>query len=259
MNLEGILRNEVLHKKILGVITALRWFGLDTNSLLNNLSKNSAFISGEIEFWNSESFSLNPENLNNRWITYLPKPDFVRGILEKKMNRSWEDVFDSNDEKKNQFLEFFNNLNWQRLMLLYVQRNYLNSRFNELQWDTLLEDTSCPYDWDHIYPDSWWTYNLPNNSPVTKEWRGSIGNLRALALEDNRSEGNRCFPKDRLEKARDESFITDKNWNWWQQIDNKINEDQVEILAKAIIHRVADIYEKWYYILLIGELFDCEN
>jgi Protein of unknown function DUF262 len=261
MNVDDILKHEELHKKILAAITALHWFALDTKKLLNNFSKNNLLINGKIEFWSSESFinTVNSETLNNGWITYLPKPDFVRSILERKINSNWEVVFDGNEEKKNQFLEFFYKLNWQRLMLLYVQRNYLNSKFKELQWDTLLEDTSRPYDWDHIYPDSWWPYYLPNLSPLTREWRESIGNFRALALEDNRSEGNRCFPKERLEKTRDISFITDNNWNFWRQIENEINEGQVEILAKAIVYRVVDIYEEWYNTLFVGELFDYED
>ena len=261
INLELILQNEKLHKKILAFITAVSWFGTDTSLLIEKLSKNKAFINGEAAFWenNFNESTLITENTNQKWMTILPKPNYLRNLIERKITESWELIFKEKKEEKQLFVDFFKKLNRQYLILLFTQRKYLNERFVELQWDTILEDINSPYDWDHIYPDSWWAYNIPNLNPITKEWRSSIGNFRVLALEDNRSEGNRLSPKDRLEQKRNISFITDSNWLFWQQIDDKINENQVIILAKAISDRVCDIYEEWYNLLLVEELFGSQT
>jgi len=60
-----------------------------------------------------------------------------------------------------------------------------------------LEDTSSPWDWDHIFPSEW-IYRLRYINPNTRHWNNCIGNLRAVSLEINRGQGNRISPKDRL-------------------------------------------------------------
>lgn len=254
INVVDIMKDEALHKKILSALTTLNWFALDMTMFLNELA---SMEGDKIEFWNPKLFSK--KGAETRYIANLRIHSYVREKLENKINKSWDDVF-TYEEEKNEFMQLFDKLNGNRSMLFYAQRQYFHAQFKELQWDTLLEDTNRPYDWDHIYPDSWWTYNIPNYSPVTQEWRWSIGNFRVLTLEDNRSEGAKS-PKERLIKIerRTDSFITENNWLFWKQIDGKILESQVETLAKAIVNRVADVYEDWYSALNVGKLFDFEN
>ncbi|MEI6487748.1 MAG: DUF262 domain-containing protein [Bacteroidota bacterium] len=254
IEIEMLLEDESLHKKILGAITNLNWFVWDTNIFLNRLAEYE-LESGRLEFWNSKLFLTKGEE--NRWFSYLQKPEYVREILVNKINKGWEDVI-SDEIERTRFTEFFHSINGQRFMLLFAQRNYIKNQFGELQWDTMLEDINRPYDWDHIYPDNWWTYNIPNFSTVTAEWRWSIGNFRALALEVNRSQGDRKSPKSRLIDNRSESFITNNNWLLWEQMDEKISESQVEVLAKAIVNRLVDIYQEWYITLNIGEYYSNE-
>lgn len=251
INVEDIIKDEILHKNILASLTALNWFAVDMERFFNELA---SLEEPNIEFWNPKIYSKNGRE--TRFIANLPTPNYVREILEKKINKSWEEVF-PNEEERNEFKIFFDTLNGKRSMLFYAQREYFNDKFKELQWETLLEDTNRPYDWDHIYPDNWWIYNIPNYSPVTQEWRKSVGNFRALSFGVNRSEGDKFSPKERLieKERRRDSFITDNNWNYWQKIDGKINESQVEILAKAIVNRVADIYETWHFTLNVEQLF----
>lgn len=253
--LNEVLNNEILHKKILASVTTLCWFTKepkDFNKFLMRLTK-EVQATGSYEFWDSKLFSED----SSTWPEYIPNPCIVRNTLEKKINKKWEEIYPEDEISMNMFKAFFNKINFQRQLLIYAQRNYINSRFKELLWDTLLEDTNRPYDWDHIYMDSWWTYSTVNQSTIMDGLRWSNGNFRALALEDNRSEGNRCSPKDRLEENKEISFITENNWSDWKQIDKRINGNEpVEILAKAILHRLADIYEEWYVNLGVGELFN---
>ena len=261
INVEDIINDELLHKKILAAITTLNWFAIDMNKFLTELA---SMEGDKIEFWNPKLFKK--KEAETKCLINLPIPSYVRGKLENKISqdsqeeKSWEKVF-NDDEGKNEFLEFFGKLNWNRSMLFYAQRKYFIGKFKELQWDTLLEDTNRPYDWDHIYPDNWWTNHFPNYNRTTREWRLSIGNFRALSLGVNRSEGDKFSPKERLIdiERREDSFITDNNWLYWKQIDGRINESQVEILAKAIVNRTADIYETWYSTLHIDELFSYDK
>jgi len=253
---DDILKDKVLHKKILAAITTLYWFALNTNKYLEELAK-----TGTLNFWDSKLFTQQTDK--DGWLAQIIEPKNLRDILINKIGKTWQEVFKNDDEEKiNNFLTLFNRLNNQRSFLLYAQRKYFKDEFKELQWDTLIEDTNRPYDWDHMYPDSWWTYYEPNKNEITIEWRWCIGNIRALALTDNRSQGNRIFPKERFENIdiRKESFITDKNYQeFWERIDKAIDKDQAEILANAIVHRLADIYEEWYSTLNVGELLGYEN
>ena len=145
-----------------------------------------------------------------------------------------------------------NRICWNKSLLLYVQKRYLITKFKEFNQFENIEDTNRPWDWDHIYPNSW-VYNNKNINQLVKSWVNSIGNLRALSYDDNRSQSNNECPKIRFEKddKKIESFIQDNDFIFWNQIDDsyrRIREDekQVAVFLNAVIHRMVNIYEYWY-------------
>jgi hypothetical protein len=79
-------------------------------------------------------------------------------------------------------------------MLLYCQRDYMNSRF--ITYDParqdLWEDTNRPWDYDHIVPKEW--VNGKTKMPYRwycQIWLNCIGNIGAIPFEINREKSNR--------------------------------------------------------------------
>jgi len=91
-----------------------------------------------------------------------------------------------------------------------------------------------------------------------RHWTGTIGNLRAISLEHNRSESNRESPSERLSDNRSESFINDNDWEYWSKITDRIWENEskkIKIYLSAVINRLCNIYEEWYEKMEIRNLF----
>jgi hypothetical protein len=153
------------------------------------------------------------------------------------------------------FWEFIHVLRSNKQLILFAQRNYINSEFGDYNQMEDLEDTNVPWDWDHIYPSEWVYRKVYCNQSI-KDWNNTNGNLRAISLEWNRSESNSSSPKERLNdpEIRDYSFIKD-DWRYWQMIDDRIW-DQKKVLYhfRAITTRMINIYEKFWRDLKINEL-----
>jgi len=252
---EEVLGDETLHKNILGSITLIHFFSQDTTAFLDQLAEMQK-STPEKDFFEPKMFIEDSQPIDEKnWRPLIYSPSDLKAKLEEWLGlESWDKVFLKRENEKKLFLDFFNRLNSQRQFLLFAQRGYIKDKFQQLQWEVLLEDANRPFDWDHIYPDSWWAYNLANQNNLTKHWRWSIGNFRALALEDNRSEGNRISPKDRLESNIDKSFVKAGNWELWKKIEGRITNDQAPLLTEAIVFRLVDIYREWYETLNIGIL-----
>lgn len=83
---------------------------------------------------------------------------------------------------------------WKKELLLYAEREYLNTHFNLYcnpakygMWD----DHSSPWDYDHITPRDWMS-NKHNAKYMRycQYWRDNIGNLAAIPFEVNRAKSN---------------------------------------------------------------------
>lgn len=135
-------------------------------------------------------------------------------------------------------------------LILLAQRDYINKTFAEFNQLEDLEDTNTPWDWDHIYPNSW-VYYQQQIDERTKRWEWRIGNFRAMSLTDNRSENNNLSPAERFDTPNADYFICDNDLEYWKQLDashkyiKKDHEEYVLIHAKAIITRSVNIYENF--------------
>lgn len=138
-------------------------------------------------------------------------------------------------------------------MLLFAQKEYMNSKFKEFNQFENIEDTNRPWDWDHIYPDSW-VYRKEGINQLVRSWVNCIGNFRALSYDDNRSENNHLSPMERFENdsKKEESFVKENDLQFWNQINStfgrlKENEpEKTKIFLSAVIHRMVNIYEEWF-------------
>lgn len=132
-------------------------------------------------------------------------------------------------------------------LILLAQRDYINRTFAEFNQLDELEDTNTPWDWDHIYPNSW-VYYQQQIDDRTRCWEQRIGNFRAMSLTDNRSENNNLSPAERFDTPNSDYFIKDNDLRYWKMLDashkyiKAFDPEYVKIHAMAIITRSVNIY-----------------
>ena len=192
---------------------------------------------------------------------------FNKEFIEKLEKSNQDTINIWNKYGSNKTIQEINDLILNRLLvcrslILLAQREYIYNRFKDFNQFDNLEDTNTPWDWDHIYPNSW-VYRKKHQNHITKLWENKIGNFRAMSLAENRSENNNLSPKQRLEGDKfDENcknyFICsdDKNpkylcdWDFWEKLNNDkkiVNNDDSSIInhAMAIITRSVNIYKNF--------------
>lgn len=159
------------------------------------------------------------------------------------------------NEDNKYFSEFIEVIKKNKSLVLFAQREYINTSFLEFNQMETLDDTNSPWDWDHIYPSEW-VYNRKKINKSIKDWNDTIGNYRAISLEHNRSRGNTQAPSEITdEEEQKESFIDiNKDWKYWQKIQNRINDDKIENHFKAVTTRMVNIYRKFWEDMKIQEI-----
>lgn len=244
------------------------WFSREPKKIANSLFSLLFNHNVEKNNWRNALDTLIEENK----VIPIIRPEFLRRNLEsivinKKIDSNdirihndkllSEDLIKLliNNEDDNSFEKWnllISKICWNKSLLLYSQKQYLNSKFKEFNQFDNIEDTNRPWDWDHIYPNSW-VYKKEGIHPLVKSWVNTIGNIRALSYDDNRSESNNLSPMLRLENdnKKEESFILENDFIFWNQIDNtfrrvKSDDYQVHIFLSAVIHRMINIYENWF-------------
>src|SRR5579875_1084811 len=175
-----------------------------------------------------------------------------------------------------------------RDLVLYGQREVVRAWFPDFDPTApdQLEDTDCPWDFDHIHPSS---YGGVNNVPrIIKEWHKSTGNLRAWPLEANRGRQDvaprtKLDQPNRIEQAapynladgeaiRRASCVAEGDeWKWWHastpdadghRHNYLVYPEQDDYgpcrpaLIRAITLRWVALYRSWYETLRVGTLFD---
>lgn len=247
------------------------WLNRDGKKIASSLFK-SLFKGDSKVSWKIALSELTLENLVIPVITpKLLRDNLERIVIERGVNFNnfevivAEKLLDSeisktlqNDSSDSNMV----NINWDSLihqlyrnksMLLFAQRDYMNSKFKEFNQIESIDDTNRPWDWDHIYPNSW-VYNKEGINHLVRAWVNCIGNFRALSYDDNRSENNHLSPAQRFvnDEKQEESFIKENDLQFWNQIDKnfgriKYNEpEKTKIFLAAVINRMVNIYEDWY-------------
>ncbi len=199
-----------------------------------------------------EVINMFRENNEHKW--KLLQVDVGSEIIEYYKSIKSEEI---DITKANEFFgKFIHKIKYNKQMILFAQRECINSTFGDFNQMDEIEDTNIPWDWDHIYPNSW-VYNMKDCEQIIRDWNETNGNFRAISLEQNRSEGNSNSPKKRLENEviRNSSFVFENDWKHWQEIDKRIRDKNKAISHfKAITTRMINIYEKFWNDLKIDEL-----
>jgi hypothetical protein len=298
---DEIVMGSDAHRKVLGFLTALSWFGRgeklkDHDPCLRYVWPD-LLTSPKSKFWRRSVLNktIEPRNDQLVMIPLLPPSKLWKWVEEWiiRKGKAWDKLPDPSGHSyiaqwykayyKSQtreriafvaWLEFLDKLRTQRGFVLYAQRECLGkwfSSFNHVGVQNL-EDTNCPWDWDHIHAQKfikrkWFA------DPALKEWHSTIGNLRIWPMELNRSDSDscpgaklgepdadsKCFHRYELNTSGDilrASFIADKES--WADIDADCdikNRKATRRIRKAILTRMLCLYRSWFDNLLLAEYF----
>lgn len=145
---------------------------------------------------------------------------------------------------------YLNRLCWNKSLILLAQRDYIEKCFGDFNQFDNLDDTNTPWDWDHIYPNSW-VYRKEGINGVTRYFEQIIGNFRAMELSENRSENNHLPPQERIQdKDNRKNYFIHDDWQYWEKLnkESKTLHTDVEGIynhAMAIITRTVNIYSNF--------------
>lgn len=269
---EGVQIDETRKREIASRLYRNHWFGNDFDYYVRE-NWNKVL---EPDFWSDKYFD------NKDWIRQYPliKPEQLLTFLEERLKSSAEnhdispnmpdcsDIWQiwelslprpenlTDEQYQDRILGAWRNFLWKLLgsrdksLILLAQRDYINRTFEDFNQLDDLEDTNTPWDWDHIYPNSW-VYGQWYIDPRTRTWENRIGNFRAMSLTDNRSENNNLSPAERFDKTNEDFFICENDLEYWKRLDAKHknikndDEEYVKFHAKAIITRSVNIYKNF--------------
>lgn len=269
---DGVQIDETKRKEICSRLYRNHWFGNDFDFYVRENWNNVS----EPDFWSDKYF------VNNDWIRQHPliSPELLLSFLEQRAQspsenhdispnapecsdiwQIWEASLPrpdnlTDEQYQDRILGAWRNFLWKLLstrdksLILLAQRDYINRTFKDFNQLEDLEDTNTPWDWDHIYPNSW-VYGQWYIDPRTRAWENRIGNFRAMSLTDNRSENCYKSPAERFDAPNTDYFICENDLKYWSLLDEAhkyIKEDNAEyvlIHAKAIITRTINIYKNF--------------
>lgn len=269
---DGVQIDEIKRKEICSRLYRNHWFGNDFDFYVRENWNNVS----EPDFWSDKYF------VNNDWIRQYPliSPELLLNFLEQRAQspsenhdispnapecsdiwQIWEASLPrpdnlTDEQYQGRIMDAWRNFLWKLLstrdksLILLAQRDYINRTFKDFNQLEDLEDTNTPWDWDHIYPNSW-VYGQWYIDPRTRAWENRVGNFRAMSLTDNRSENCYKSPAERFDAPNTDYFICENDLKYWSLLDEAhkyIKEDNVEyvlIHAKAIITRTINIYKSF--------------
>lgn len=260
--------------KIVGKILSLDWFGFDNyRELWQNIDNPNFF---DEPLTNLISLSITkgmkaivpPKLLKDYFSETFDQALELEGgwkhkfLPTKSIMDYYKKTYPEVDESKIED-EFHNFIMWIRetqnkSLISFSQRGYLNRNFSEYNSMESLEDSSVPWDWDHIYPASWVSNKRVKYFSI-RYWTWSIGNYRALSLEQNRAESNNLSPAERLsdKDIRTASFVFDNDYKYWSQIVKRTDDQEISARnhLNAVLTRMINIYEKYWIDLNMDSFF----
>ena len=261
-----------LRKRLLGLSTALYWFGgryrADTiDKIYSDIFRGDKLTP---EFFNSTlQYNDNLQNEKREILKILTpikldelisKPNFMDENLKKWS--FWGEVVNKGQPEQQQHRAIhewpiIDRIKKNKDLLLFAQREFMCSRFKE--YDPSRADTwkesNRPWDFDHVLPSAT-LYNTRGKilKIACDEWVNTIGNFRAWPLEGNRRKSDRT---DSIEqKDFKNSFICDQA----ECEAFSMSKTEIDIPEKAAAFmnaartRMIRIYSDWFDSLEIGEL-----
>lgn len=271
---------EETRRRMLGIVTLLAWFGKgqrDHAPLVGRLWKQVRETKDADAFWSAGLMRTACEAKENETLfPAFPKFNKLKnGIKEKRGGRidslhRWK--FEEGD-----FQPFLSRLFYEKSLILYAQRDALRLWFKDWR-DFDLEDTLCPFDWDHISPENL-IYRKWHIHEALKSWYQTNGNFRAWPFTLNRGDRDDS-PDEKLACSKDDfdailksvgvtdyPYKADVLLDWskcakaWKKIAfDDLSEkadpyhEKSKRLINAIIGRNMELIGTWYDELRIDDL-----
>ena len=275
VRVEGLTKEEIaaIRKPVLGLATALYWFGQDRAGavamLLPHLDKSrlsvesfSGLLKHCLEAQNGDSSLLKIFSLQEM-DALIPKPSeaddklsewtFWRRVIESESDETVRDAKMNNEWPSM----------WRvvagRGMLLYAQRTLLNKQFRKFDPSRvdIREGKNRPWDYDHLLTAETLRRNQGGFRNACREWGGTIGNFRAWPLEKNRSRHDALAkhsintPDDRLLSLVADETECDAFSLGWDEINDRVKAARFMNAARS---RILRIYADWFCSLEIHKL-----
>ena len=280
-NVEQAASNTIEQRpKLIALATTLHWFSVDSAAAVGKLfieNKISALSSMENEFNGILNFYSGEENDSKIVLKVLSSKNLNK-ILTKPQNnddlknwRWWTEYINNSKFERNEILErekglvpFLNRLfegntgrGKARYLLLYAQRKYLARKFSDYDPSNsdLWEQDNRPWDFDHILPSAVLGYNQGTFREVCRQWAGTIGNLRAWPMEENRSRGDQQAFKTITGCDVENSFLTTNDISSFSmERDDVYDLKKSHTFVCAVRERLLKIYEEWQKFLPVKNL-----
>ena len=280
------------YKKALGMITLFYWFGRgenykDHSKLINNIWLAASTLNAQ-RFWSSETVErahINKALLQFPLFNSTSATAGIDTVANYKITDKTKIIDKFENEVGQEYRTFMSRIIYNRDLILYAQRHFLENYFNQAQYR--LEDTSVPFDWDHISPNNW-IKSRKNIPQILKDWYQSNGNFRAWPYALNRMDSDNS-PGYKLKPLNPKNYnnpeILEQKINKWNTFINSnkhliANKDEVNTklgewsfceskwgnchiidikkewkpVTELIIKRNCTIIEEWYKELLIENL-----
>jgi hypothetical protein len=260
------ISDRVLRKRILGLATALHWFGDDKLRAAQAIAAElDSRCQGQLEPSAFEGVLTKGYDVGRRVSLYHPiSPRELEELIALPDEGSlggwrWYGLVEHGDEAmRTRVWPFLYHLKDGKELLLYAQRAYIKRRFGDYDpaRTDMWEQHDRPWDFDHILPSAKTYYRNVPNKDALNEWIYSVANLRAWPMENNRSD-QEISPEKKLEipEHRRQSFISDNEIDGFARGYKGISSPS-EVLAfmKAARVRLLRIYRAWYDPLDIAVL-----
>lgn len=252
-------------KLLVGLATALHWFGGDTekhrieaaNGVLQTLSGKPL----ELESFRGVLSKARNEETKTGMMHLIAPGSFDRILPPIELDRldglenwkAWDAIVE-----RDKYWPCFHKLRGLKGLLLYSQREYLGKTWNEFDPSDVMawEDHNRPWDYDHILPAATLYYKQRKYKWAGDEWMNSIGNLRAWPLEKNRSKSDTPLDKIDAVESKD-SLLTSEHCDLEGFLKTSADFDAPEPAAafmNAARSRMFRMYRDWFETLQIGVL-----
>ncbi|MDR1499281.1 MAG: hypothetical protein LBS34_03265, partial [Rickettsiales bacterium] len=249
--------------------------------------------------WPNESKKNISGNIDNNWPLEKGEDQYVqKEELFQLFGLSYTDDPDKVDSNQIDldlkpwldriWQKFWSTVIYDTKLVLFAQRKYLANWFPgyEPEAQDQQEDSSRPYDWDHILPQSYFGAHSKASS-IWKYLGETIGNLRALPLSQNRSEGN-IAPAEKLEDEENQRMsaihlqVEPKSWidigkkfeeikpylrydtvvekddDGFVKIDDKGYKCRLNV-RNSIGNRIVALYQHWYETFDVGQYLSSDS
>jgi len=250
---------EPWRKPFFSLATRLHWFSINQHEAVQQI-----YAALREDISPASIFTTLEKVTEAKMICRLPSPEelaaFTTPPISDFADWAWwkfihiEGDLSGGNELRRALWEKFLDLRGNRELLLYAQRHFLCRRFPDYDPSRrdLWEDHNRPWDFDHILA-SVHVRNKKGHNKFQKfayQWLNTIGNLRAVSFEENRSDSAElAASKITTPEQLADSFLLPQEVSGFsipQVIDSESDASQ---FAKTCQTRMARIYAEWFKAL----------